>query len=902
LLLASSLVAAPAHALDSGSISGTVTRVDGTPLAGVDVQVYEFDAWGPGRSWGAVTDDSGAYSVGELPIGDYKVEFPAYNPELNVLPEWWENAHTIEEAAVVSVESEVPHTGIDAVLENGSIISGVVTDEDGAGVPDVSIYAWTGEGEDLRIVGSASTDGSGEYAVTGLRTGSYEVQFAPSELHFEEWWADAATRAAATPVFVPEDAIVDGISPQLDRAGSIAGHVVDDRGAPVANARVSAYASGAGDDAPPVLETWTDDSGAFVISPLRPDVYTIAFTPEDGLIGEWWNDAPTRAQASEVTVVGGATTSVVDAELATFVPLLELSWSTPTVGGSPAVGATLTAMPGEWTNGTQFSYQWFAAGSPITGATEPTLVVPADLVGAAISVEVTGRLDGYQTATAASTPTAAVIPGILVAAVPSIVGVAAYGSTLTAKPNEWTPGAVFAYQWYANGAAISGATGSTLVLSTAHKDKQISVRVTGTLAGYTPAARTSAVTPKVSTAGTPALAGAARVGGVLTATPGTWTASTAFAYQWYADGAPIAGATKSAFTLTTAQDSKAITVRVTGSKPGYATVTKASASTLKTTRYSSPSISGGLGVGHVLTAKPNTWSMGMGFTYQWFANGAAITGATKPTLTLGAAQRDKQISVKVTGRQTGFTTVVASSAASARVATVSTPTIAGVFQVGSTLTAKPNTWTTSTTFSYQWYADGVAITGATRSTILLGTAHRDKQISVVVTGRKSGYGTVARSSAKSPRIALTAAPSIVGTLMVGSTLSVRTGTWTSGTTFAYQWYVNGTPVSGATGLKLTLSRGYSGKSITVRVTGVKSGYQTIARHSASGGVRSGKSAPASRDHCPSGWPIKGNRTTQHTTDWIFHVPGGQYYAVTDPEECFATESAALAWGYRKSLR
>ena len=66
------------------------------------------------------------------------------------------------------------------------------------------------------------------------------------------------------------------------------------------------------------------------------------------------------------------------------------------------------------------------------------------------------------------------------------------------------------------------------------------------------------------------------------------------------------------------------------------------------------------------------------------------------------------------------------------------------------------------------------------------------------------------------------------------------------------------------------------------------------------GVRD--SGPASRDNCPSGYPVKGNQTTRHTSDWIYHVPGGQYYAVTDPEECFATEAAARIWGYRASLR
>ena len=80
----------------------------------------------------------------------------------------------------------------------------------------------------------------------------------------------------------------------------------------------------------------------------------------------------------------------------------------------------------------------------------------------------------------------------------------------------------------------------------------------------------SAATAKVLTAGTPAVSGIARVGSTLTASAGTWTASTVFTYRWYADGVAIAGATKSTFVLTSAQDSKAISVRVTGTKSGYA--------------------------------------------------------------------------------------------------------------------------------------------------------------------------------------------------------------------------------------------------------------------------------------------------------------------------------------------
>lgn len=45
--------------------------------------------------------------------------------------------------------------------------------------------------------------------------------------------------------------------------------------------------------------------------------------------------------------------------------------------------------------------------------------------------------------------------------------------------------------------------------------------------------------------------------------------------------------------------------------------------------------------------------------------------------------------------------------------------------------------------------------------------------------------------------------------------------------------------------------------------------------------------------------IKGNQTT-YNGELIYHVPGGRYYDVTDPEEWFCTEEEAEKAGYRKS--
>ncbi|BBH16774.1 hypothetical protein Back2_10610 [Nocardioides baekrokdamisoli] len=97
---------------------------------------------------------------------------------------------------------------------------------------------------------------------------------------------------------------------------------------------------------------------------------------------------------------------------------------------------------------------------------------------------------------------------------------------------------------------------------------------------------------------------------------------------------------------------------------------------------------------------------------------------------------------------------------------------------------------------------------------------------------------VAISPAFAVKVALLAAtPTISGTVRHGSTLTAHPGTWKpAGITFAYQWYVNGVAVGGATKSTLTLSSGWIGRKISVHVTGKKTGYVTVARSSASTGA------------------------------------------------------------------
>ncbi|MDF1488295.1 hypothetical protein [Tessaracoccus caeni] len=164
-----------------------------------------------------------------------------------------------------------------------------------------------------------------------------------------------------------------------------------------------------------------------------------------------------------------------------------------------------------------------------------------------------------------------------------------------------------------------------------------------------------------------------------------------------------------------------------------------------------------------------------------------------------------------------------------------TPKISGTVQVGKKLTAKTGTWSPKPSFSYQWYRDGKKISKATKSSYTLTSSDKGTKITVKVTGKKSGYTSVTKTSKKTASVKAgtlsTKTPTISGTAKVGKKLTAKTGTWTSGTKFSYQWYRSGKKISKATKSTYTVSKSDKGKTITVKVKGTKSGYTSVTKTS-----------------------------------------------------------------------
>ena len=177
---------------------------------------------------------------------------------------------------------------------------------------------------------------------------------------------------------------------------------------------------------------------------------------------------------------------------------------------------------------------------------------------------------------------------------PTIGGTAQVGETLTANTtgiadSDGLTGATYTYQWLADDADISGATGSSYTVATADEGKVIKVTVSFTddagNAETLTSAATTAVAPIGGTTnsmqrsnqedvqensaatGAPTISGTAQVGETLNASTSgiadaDGVANASFAYQWLADDADINGATTSSYTAVAADAGKAIKVRV----------------------------------------------------------------------------------------------------------------------------------------------------------------------------------------------------------------------------------------------------------------------------------------------------------------------------------------------------
>ncbi len=454
----------------------------------------------------------------------------------------------------------------------------------------------------------------------------------------------------------------------------------------------------------------------------------------------------------------------------------------PVISGTAQVGETLTAdtsgiADADGLTNATFSYQWAAGGVDIPGATGSAYTLVDADAGKDIKVTVSFTDDAGHAESVTSAATDAVVAksqqraaNTPATGLPTISGTAQAGQTLTVDTSsiadeDGLDKAEFTYQWAADGVDIADATDSAYTLVDADEGKAISVAVSftddaGNEESLTSTA-TNAVAPKPNTpaTGQPTISGTAQVGETLTAdvsgiADDDGLDNVSFSYQWLADGSDIAGATASSYTLTDADEGKAISVTVSFTDDrGHAesltsAATGAVAPKPNTPATGQPVIMGTAQVGETLTADTSGIADEDGldeavFSYQWRADGADISGATGSSYTLVDADEGSAISVTVSftddaGHAESLTSA-ATAAVEARPNTPATgqPVISGTAQVGETLVAytsgiSDDDGLDNAVFSYQWRADGADIAGATASSYTLTDADEGRSIMVTV--------------------------------------------------------------------------------------------------------------------------------------------------------------------------
>jgi len=279
----------------------------------------------------------------------------------------------------------------------------------------------------------------------------------------------------------------------------------------------------------------------------------------------------------------------------------------PGIVGLPIVGQTLSASGGIWSGSEPltYAYQWqqcnSSAGSctNISGATGSSYTIAEGLTGSTIRLLVTvSNAGGSASATTAATGAITGAPPANTSA-PTVSGEAKSGQLLTAGTGSWngTQPILYGYQWQLCNSAgeacsnIGAAILPSLLLGNEDIGDTVRIATTasniaGTRTAYSqPTAVVKAIPPTNTLA--PGILGLMFPGQTLTAVNGLWSGSEpmTYAYQWQqcnpsgGSCANIAGATKSTYTIASAQAGETIKLLVTATNAGGA-ATAASLSSL----------------------------------------------------------------------------------------------------------------------------------------------------------------------------------------------------------------------------------------------------------------------------------------------------------------------------------
>ncbi len=589
-----------------GEITGVVTGPLGEPLESVEVQadpVIGLDILY------TATDENGEYRLEGVDSTDYLISFlPAATQ--NIRSQFWPGSDLRAGATPVAGLAADTVAGIDIQLPAGAVVRGTVFDDVDV-IEGIQVYV---ESSTMQVGRYTSTDENGDWVVSGLPSADdYVVEFFDSsQTYIGEWYNGASTRAEADELGLQAGSTLGDIDATLVRAATVTGTVVDELGDPIADTQVWFAPGGSFGELMRTATTASD--GTYELNGVAPGTYRVltggVFDGDQAYRTEWFENAYDPQVSDTVELVAGQNVTGFDVELepndAPDYPGAVGVDITGEQTGYPTIDFTL---PESVTDG--FAYGLFATlnvgnnGDGYLGSFFDTLEWP--LVESWQGYDGHGRLmvqafdaDGFGPA---ERELVTLGDGPAIPSTPDPQLVAADGTSFTISWNldevgdgvdYWTwdvftvgePGEPYVQTGYepaddpfSETQAISGLEPETEyeIFIMGFRDGTDETTFWGrglfsTTDGDEVLGLTQTPVPVVS--------GGPRLGGVLTATSGSWApAPVALEYQWLRNGATIGGATGVSYAPTIADVGAELSVRVTGSKAGYQTTSRTSLAT-----------------------------------------------------------------------------------------------------------------------------------------------------------------------------------------------------------------------------------------------------------------------------------------------------------------------------------
>ncbi len=345
----------------------------------------------------------------------------------------------------------------------------------------------------------ATTEAGGDYAISELPSGEYDVEFAApfeSDLNYiTQYYNNKTSPTTAEPVKVTTGEATEKINAEMQEGGKIEGTVTglteSEDTIPLGNIEVTAYEAGGNEY--PVGYTKTNEKGEYTIVGLATGSYKVMFAPVESdlnYLPQYYQNKPSLKTANQVKVEQEKSKIGINAELQ--------------IGG--AISGTVTDA---WTHaplsnilvvaiGSDEAFAWVAN----TNASGEYSIV--GLASGVYKIEFIGLGSGSpyilqyyndQPSLASANPVTAnqgsTTPGIDAALVrkapvdtagPVASGTPAPGQALSCTTGSWTgsPTLTYAYAWLRGGVAIPGASASTYAVQSADQGAGLACQVTAT--------------------------------------------------------------------------------------------------------------------------------------------------------------------------------------------------------------------------------------------------------------------------------------------------------------------------------------------------------------------------------------------------------------------------------------